>query len=78
MQQVGPEQFGKWLAVMGLGLTAAGLFMLMLAKIGLFRLPGDLRFEGENWKIFFPLTSCLVISVIVTVVFWLVQYFVRK
>ncbi len=78
MQQVGPEQFGKWIAVMGLALTAAGLLMLALGKFGFFRLPGDLHIEGKNWKVFFPITSCVLLSVILTGILWLVQYFSRK
>ena len=44
----GPQQFGKWLAGMGIVIVALGLLMLLLGRIGLFRLPGDLQLGGRN------------------------------
>lgn len=72
-----PGQFGKILLVFGLILTAAGLLVIGLSKLGFFRLPGDLEWGGRHWKIFFPLTSCLILSAILTMIVWLIHLFKR-
>jgi uncharacterized membrane-anchored protein len=78
MQDFDPGQFGKWLIGAGLVLIAAGGLVMLLAKAGLFRLPGDLNLSGRNWRVFVPITTCIVLSVVLTLILWLVQYFQRK
>lgn len=72
-----PGQFGKLLVMLGLILTAAGLLTVGLSKLGLFRLPGDLEWTGRNWKVYVPLTSCLILSAILTLIVWLIHLFRR-
>ena len=55
----GPQQFGKWLVAAGAVIIAIGLLVILLGKVGLFRLPGDLSFGGRNWRIYFPIASSL-------------------
>jgi hypothetical protein len=45
-----------------------------LSKLGLGRLPGDIRVEGENSFFYFPIVTCIVISIVLSVVLW----FIRK
>ena len=45
--------------------------------IGLFKLPGDLQFGSKNWRVFLPLTSCLIISIVLTLLLWLISYLRR-
>jgi hypothetical protein len=78
MQEFEPGQAGKWLIGFGLGLAAVGILMLGLGKLGFFRLPGDLSFGGKNWRFFFPITTCVLISLMLTLIFWMVRYFGRK
>lgn len=73
----GPQQIGKWLIVAGVAIAVLGLLMLLLSRVGLFRLPGDLQFGGRHWRIYFPIASCIIISVILTLILWLINYFRR-
>ena len=61
----------KLLIVAGLVLVAAGVLWLAGQKLGLGRLPGDFVFEAGNAKIYLPLGTSLVLSVLVTLAFWL-------
>ena len=72
-----PGQVGKVLILAGAVMIAAGLGFVLLGKLGLFKLPGDVEFEGKNWRVYLPITSCIVLSVVLTVVFWLIGYFRR-
>jgi hypothetical protein len=72
-----PENFAKILMFMGVILLFTGAVFLVLAQIGFFRLPGDIEMGGKNWRLFFPITSCIVISIVLTLIFWLIS-FLRK
>ena len=52
----------------------AGLLWPWLSKLGLGRLPGDIRVEGENSFFYFPIVTCIVISIVLSIVLW----FIRK
>jgi hypothetical protein len=49
----------------------AGLLWPWLSKAGLGRLPGDIRIQTENGVFYLPLMTCIVISVILSALFWL-------
>lgn len=72
-----PGQIGKWLIVTGVLLCCVGGAVMVLEKVGLFRLPGDLNFGGKNWKVFVPVTSCLVLSAAMTLLIWLISRFIK-
>jgi len=69
-----PVQIGKWLIISGLLLCGSGLLVILLAKLGLFRLPGDIDLMGKNWRVFVPITSCLLLSAALTLLMWIVNY----
>ena len=71
-------QFGKWLVVIGAAIIVIGVLVILLGKIGLFRLPGDFTFGGRNWRIYFPLASSIILSLLVTLILWLIHYFSRR
>jgi len=73
----GPQQVGKWLIAAGIGITLLGVLIMVLGRMGLFRLPGDLEFGSKNWKIYVPIASCIIISIILTLILWLINYFRR-
>jgi hypothetical protein len=75
--EFGPQQIGKWLILAGIVIVLLGGLMIVLGRIGLFRLPGDLDFSGRNWRIYIPIASCIIISIVLTVVLWLINYFRR-
>ena len=74
---LGPQQFGKWLIAAGLVVVLFGVLMVVLGRVGLFKLPGDLEFGSKNWRIYFPIASCIVLSVVLTLILWLINYFRR-
>ncbi len=73
----GPQQIGRWLISAGVIIALLGVLVMVLGRVGLFKLPGDLQFGGKNWRIYFPIASCIIISIILTLVLWLISYFRR-
>jgi hypothetical protein len=63
----------RFLIVLGLAVLVAGLLWPFLNRIGLGRLPGDIVIERENITFYFPLMTCLLLSVVFSLVFWIVN-----
>ena len=63
----------RFLVVLGLAIVVAGLLWPYLAQLGLGRLPGDIVIERENMTFYFPLMTCLLASVLFSLVFWVVN-----
>ncbi|WP_426437412.1 DUF2905 domain-containing protein [Bradyrhizobium genosp. P] len=61
------------LIVLGLVLLVAGLLWPYLGHIGLGRLPGDIIVERKNVTLYFPLMTCLLLSVLLSLVLWAVN-----
>lgn len=61
--------FARLLIIIGLTIAFIGLVILLAGRIfpWLGNLPGDFRFEGRNFKIFFPLATMLLISILATI-----------
>ena len=57
----------KILIILGIIILAVGILYPYIKKIGLGQLPGDLVFKSENSTLFFPIVSCIVISVVLTI-----------
>jgi hypothetical protein len=74
------ETFAKYLVIGGIILILVGGGVYLAAKFGipLGRLPGDIRIEGENGSFYFPLTSSILVSVILTIVLNLIARFLGK
>ncbi len=73
----GPQQVGKWLIAAGVVIVLLGALMILLARVGLFKLPGDLEFGSKNWRVYIPIASCTVLSIILTLILWLINHFRR-
>ena len=66
-------QMGKFLLIIGIGLTLLGLILLFSGKVSwLGRLPGDFYFKGKNISFYFPLATSFLISLILTLILWLI------
>ncbi len=65
----------KLLILGGLALVVAGLCWPMLSRLGLGRLPGDISIQGENGGFYFPIMTCIVVSVVLSLIFWLAGRF---
>jgi hypothetical protein len=63
----------RLLITLGALLVIAGLSWPLLIKFGLGRLPGDFRIEREGFTFYFPLTSGLIVSALISVVLWLLR-----
>ena len=61
----------RTLIIFGLVLVAAGLLWPFLSKLGLGRLPGDIVIERENFTFYWPRATSLLISVMLSLIFWL-------
>ena len=69
---------GWILIVLGLLIVGIGLIWLFGPSIPwLGKLPGDIRIEGENSKVYIPITTCILLSLLLTGIMWLVGYFAR-
>jgi len=67
-----PAHFGKVLIVIGLLVAGIGVLFLFADKIPwLGRLPGDITLRRDNVTFHFPIVTCLVISVLLTLLLWL-------
>ncbi len=61
------------LIVIGLAVAAAGLLWPWLGKLGLGRLPGDIYVRGEHGSFYFPIATCIVLSLALSLVIWLIN-----
>lgn len=59
----------KILITLGIVLLAAGLLWPLLAKLGLGRLPGDIVIRREGFSFYFPITTMIIVSIILTLIF---------
>jgi len=74
------ENIARFLVIGGIVLILIGGGVYLAAKFGipLGRLPGDIRIEGQNGSFYFPITSSILVSVILTFVINLIMRFFRK
>jgi hypothetical protein len=61
----------RFLIVLGVVLVVVGLLWPWIGKLGLGRLPGDIRFERDGFRFYFPITTGLLISAVVTLILWI-------
>jgi len=66
------SDLGKTLIVAGLLLVAVGLFLTFGGRLNFIgRLPGDMRIERDSFSFFFPLGTCLLVSLLLSLIFWI-------
>ncbi len=61
------------LIVLGLVIILAGIAWPWVARLGLGRLPGDIRIETESGGIYFPIVTCLIISIVLSLLLWFLR-----
>jgi hypothetical protein len=61
----------RLLIVIGVLLVLAGVFWKPLSALPFFRLPGDLVLDRPGFKVFFPITTMIVVSLVVSAILWL-------
>ena len=73
------NELGKMLLGVGLVIALVGALILLAAHMGLplGRLPGDISYKGKNFSFYFPLGTCILISVILSAILYLLSRFRR-
>ncbi|SHJ05594.1 Protein of unknown function [Malonomonas rubra DSM 5091] len=61
----------KTLIILGVAIVLAGLFWPWLSKVPFGRLPGDIVIDKPGFKMFFPITSMLLVSGLISLIMWL-------
>jgi len=61
------SDLGKILLILGAVLAVAGVVLIVGSRLGLGRLPGNLSFTAGNAKVYIPLATCLILSVLLTI-----------
>jgi hypothetical protein len=64
-------RMSRFLIVLGLVIVAIGVLWPILTRLGLGRLPGDIVIQRGNYSFYFPLATCILVSLLLSVVFWL-------
>lgn len=66
---------GRMLIIAGIVLVVVGLLVTIGDRLplGLGRLPGDITLRGKNTTVYFPIVTCIVISVVLSLISWLVS-----
>lgn len=67
------EGWGRLLLVVGSIIIITGLMIILAERMGIGRLPGDILIRRENLTIFFPITTMIIISIILTLIFNLIR-----
>lgn len=61
----------KWLITFGIVLLVLGLAWPLVTKLGLGRLPGDIEVKREGFTFYFPLTTSILVSLVLTLILWI-------
>jgi hypothetical protein len=74
------ENLGRYIMLAGMALLFVGGAIFLAGKFGLplGRLPGDIRIEGQHGSFYFPLTSSILVSVLLTILLNLLGRFLKK
>jgi Protein of unknown function (DUF2905) len=73
------RELGKLLLLGGIVLVVAGGFFFFGGRLPfrLGRLPGDIAYQGKNGSFYFPIVTCIVLSVALTLILWVINLFRR-
>ena len=63
----------RWLIILGVVLIVAGLLWPWLGRLGLGRLPGDIVIERENFRLYLPITTSILVSIMLSLILWLLN-----
>ena len=73
------REIGRLLMVLGIVLAGVGALLAFGGKLPfrLGRLPGDLWYQGRNGSFYFPFVTCILLSVVLSLLLWVVNHFRR-
>jgi H+/Cl- antiporter ClcA len=71
------QDTGKYIIIAGIGIVVIGLLIYFFHdKLNWFgRLPGDIRIEKPNFKFYFPITTTILLSILISTILWLIRKF---
>jgi len=68
------SNIGKLFILIGLFIAGIGVALLLSGKVPwLGRLPGDFLFQGKQSSFYFPLTTCILISIVLSLIMWFIN-----
>ena len=76
-----PVQLGKLLVIAVLILVIVGAILMVSSKFsffGLGRLPGDIVYKGKNVRFYFPIVTSIILSVLLTLLLWLISHLTKR
>jgi hypothetical protein len=73
------RELGRMMIIAGVALAAIGALIWLAARLGglplrIGRLPGDIAYRGKQGSFYFPVVTCILLSVVLTLALWLVQW----
>ena len=77
----GFQGFGKTLVVIGVILVVVGVLFMVSEKLNFpffGKLPGDIHIKGKNVQVYFPIATSIVLSVLLTLILYVISYFSKK
>lgn len=76
---MGMVPFGKILIALGAVLVGVGLLLTFFDKVPLLgKLPGDIHIKRENFQFYFPIATSVALSLLLTLIFWIISHFGKK
>ena len=71
-EPTGVNDIGKTLVILGVVIALAGVVLMVVGRVPwLGRLPGDIHIQRGNWSFYFPIATSIVLSLVLTLLFWL-------
>lgn len=71
-------EIGRFIILGGVFLIVLGLVIWGLGRIGFRGLPGDIKYESENVRVYFPIVTSIVLSIVLTLILWLWHWLGRR
>jgi hypothetical protein len=71
-------QLAKLIIMFGAVMIVIGGLLWILGRVGFRGLPGDISYQSERVKIYFPIVTCIVLSALLTLGLWLYRWFSQK
>jgi len=71
--------FGKILVMLGFIIVGVGILFMYSDKIPFVgRLPGDISIKKENFQVYVPITTSIIISIVLSLIIWVISFFSKK
>lgn len=72
------SDIGRWMVVAGIVLAVVGAIVWLLCRAGFRGMPGDIAYEGQNVRFYFPIVTSIVLSILLTLGIWLWRWFTSR